>query len=104
MTSKNRASLAWTAPAVAVDPANHFHTLYLRLAAISDALVRNAAGRTEILTNPVFGELLGGIADLSNLSGRMTSRLEGIRRDFPDLWELWQQAVQYEPTTEDLEA
>ena len=34
----------------------------------------------------------------------MTARLEGIRCDFPDLWELWQQAVRYEPTTKDLEA
>ena len=39
MISENQTSLTWTAPAVAVDPANHFHTLYLRLAAISDALM-----------------------------------------------------------------
>ena len=104
MIGENRASLTWMAPALAVDPANHFHTLYLRLAAISDALIRQSAGRSEILTNPVFGELLGAISEMSNLSGRMTARLEGIRRDFPDLWELWQQAVQYEPTKEDPEA
>jgi hypothetical protein len=103
MISENQTSLTWTAPAVAVDPANHFHTLYLRLAAISDALMRQCAGREEILTNPAFGELLGGIAELSNLSGCMTARLEGIRRDFPDLWELWQQAVKYEPTQTDIE-
>jgi len=104
MTNENRASLRWAAPALAVDPANHFHMLYLRLAAISEALMRQVNGHHDILTNPAFGELLGGIAELSNLSGRMTARLEGIRRDFPDLWELWQQAVQYEPTKEDLEA
>ena len=63
MTNENRASLTWAAPTLAVDPANRFHTLYLRLAAISDALVRHSAGRNEILTNPVFGEFLGGIAN-----------------------------------------
>jgi len=94
----------WTAPGVAIDPANHFHTLYLRSATISDALMRLAAGHEDILRNVAFGELLGGIAELSNLSGRMTARLEGIRRDFPDLWELWREAVSYEPTNEDLEA
>jgi hypothetical protein len=39
MISENRTSLTWTAPAVAVDPANHFYALYLRLPAISDALM-----------------------------------------------------------------
>lgn len=54
--------------------------------------MRRSAARNEILTNPAYRELLGGIAGLSKLSGRMTARLEGIRRDFLDLWELWQQA------------
>ena len=97
------ASADWTAPALAVDPANHFHTLYLRSAAISDALMRLAAGREQILRHGVFSELVGAVAELSNLSGRMTARLEGIRRDFPEVWELWQQAVQYEPTQKDME-
>ena len=35
----------WTAPAVAVEPGNHFHTLYMRLAPISDALMSQMAGR-----------------------------------------------------------
>jgi hypothetical protein len=39
MISENRTSLTWTAPTVAVDPANHFYALYLRLPAISDALM-----------------------------------------------------------------
>lgn len=104
MSNERRASRTWTAPTVAADPANHFHTLYLRLAAISDALMRGAGSRNEVLTNAAFGELVGGIAEISNLSGRMTAMLEGIRRDFPDLWELWQQAVRYEPTKQDLEA
>ena len=103
MTADQRTRFTWTAPAVAIDPANHFHTLYLRSAAISDALMRIAAGHDEILRNGAFSELLGGIGELSNLSGRMTARLEGIRRDFPDLWELWQEAVQYEPTKKDME-
>ena len=98
-----KAQTTWTAPAGAGNPANHIHTLYMRLAAISDALMRGAGGRKEILENPAFGELLGGIAELSNLTGRMTSRLEGIRRDFPEVWELWQEAVKFEPTAKDLE-
>ena len=103
MTIEKRARCTWAAPAVAVDPANHFHTLYLRSAAISDALMRLAAGRGDVLRNGAYGELLGGLAELSNLSGRMTARLEGIRRDFPDLWDVWQQAVEYEPTKKDME-
>ena len=47
MTSEDRTSLTWTAPAVAVDPANHFHTRHLRLAAISDAPMRQSVRRNE---------------------------------------------------------
>jgi hypothetical protein len=90
MIAGRKAQFTWAAPAVAVDPANHFHT-------------RVAAGRDEILRNEAFGELLGGIAELSNLASRMTARLEGIRRDFPDLWDVWQKAMECEPTKEDME-
>jgi hypothetical protein len=90
----------WVPPATAVAPVNHFHTIYMRLAAMSDALIHEASTREDILKNPVFGELIGSIAELSNLSARMTVKLEGIRRDFPDLWEIWQRASQHEPTNE----
>ena len=91
----------WVPPETAVAPVNHFHTIYMRLAAMSDALIHEASTRDSILKNPAFGELIGSIAELSNLSARMTVRLEGIRRDFPDLWEIWQRASQHEPTAED---
>ena len=90
----------WVPPAAAVVPVNHFHTIYMRLAAMSDALIHEASTRDDILKNLVFGELIGSIAELSNLSARMTVKLEGIRRDFPDLWEIWQRASQHEPTNE----
>jgi hypothetical protein len=90
----------WVPPATAAAPVNHFHTIYMRLAAMSDALIHEASTREDILKNPVFGELIGNIAELSNLSARMTVKLEGIRRDFPDLWEIWQRASQHEPTKE----
>lgn len=91
----------WVPPAAAVEPVNHFHTIYMRLAAMSDALIHEVSTREDILKNPVFGELIGSIAELSNLSARMTVKLEGIRRDFPELWEIWQRASQNEPTGED---
>ena len=90
----------WVPPATAAGPVNHFHTIYMRLAAMSDALIHQASTRDDILKNPVFGELIGSIAELSNLSARMTVKLEGIRRDFPELWEIWQRASQHEPTGE----
>jgi hypothetical protein len=88
----------WVPPAVAVEPVNHFHTIYMRLAAMSDALIHEPSSREEILRNPVFGELIASIAELSNLSARMTVKLEGIRRDFPELWEIWQRASRHGPT------
>jgi hypothetical protein len=91
----------WVPPATAVEPVNHFHTIYMRLAAMSDALIHEASTRDDVLKNPVFGELIGSIAELSNLSARMTVKLEGIRRDFPDLWEIWQRASRCERTAED---
>ncbi len=91
----------WVPPATAVAPVNHFHTIYMCLAAMSDALIHEASTHDDILKNPVFSELIGSIAELSNLSARMTVKLEGIRRDFPDLWEIWQRASQHEPTAED---
>jgi hypothetical protein len=91
----------WVPPATAVEPVNHFHTIYMRLGAMSDALIHEASTRDDILKNPVFGELIGSITELSNLSARMTVKLEGIRRGFPDLWEIWQRASQHEPTAED---
>ena len=92
---------AWVPSTTAVAPVNHFHIIYMRLAAMSDALIHQASTRDDILKNPVFGELIGSIAELSNLSARMTVKLEGIRRDFPDLWEIWQRASHHEPTAED---
>jgi hypothetical protein len=91
----------WVPPATSAGPVNHFHTIYMRLAAMSDALIHQASTREDILKNPVFGELIGSIAELSNLSARMTVKLEGIRRDFPELWEIWQRASQHEPNGED---
>jgi len=58
---------------VDVSPTNHFHTLYLRSAAISDVLMRIGAGRAEIFHNGVFSEL-AGMAELSNWNGRMDRR------------------------------
>lgn len=95
---KNR---TWVPPATSVEPVNHFHSIYMCLTAMSDALIHEASTRDDILKNPVFGELIGSLAELSNLSARMTVKLEGIRRDFPDLWEIWQRAGQHEPTAED---
>ena len=92
----------WSPPAGAMRPTNHFHTLYMRLTLIIDNLMREAGGHPEFLKNPVFGELVGSCHEISNAAGRLTSRLEGIRRDFPDLWEAWQQAVAHEPTPEEL--
>jgi hypothetical protein len=91
----------WVPPATAVAPVNHFHTIYMHLGAMSNALIHEASTHDDILKNPVFGELIGSIAELSNLSARMTVKLEGIRRDFPELWEIWQRASQHEPTAED---
>jgi hypothetical protein len=93
----------WAPPAIAVEPVNHFHTIYMRLAAMSDALIHEASSRDDILRNPVFGELIGSIAELSNLSARMTVKLEGIRRDFPELWQIWRRASRHEPTKNDAE-
>lgn len=93
----------WSPPVGAMMPANHFHTLYIRLTLIIDNLMCEAGGHPDLLTNPVFGELVGSCHEISNAAGRLTARLEGIRRDFPDLWGVWQRAVAKEPTTGELE-
>jgi len=96
--------LSWTPPRTAVTPANHFHTLHMRLAAINEELLRGAGGREAILKNEAFTQLVVAIGDATNLAARMTAMLEGIRRDFPEVWEIWQRAVAHEPTQEEVKA
>ena len=93
--------LAWLPPAnMKQAPVNHFHTLYVRLAEINDGLLAVAGKDPEIASNPVFGELLGSCAELSNATARMTRMLEGIRRDFPKIWGAWCEAVEHQPEPE----
>ena len=80
---------AWTPPPGAVEPVNHFHTLYMRLAQINEGLLREAPKVPGVLEQPVFGELLGSCADLGNKAAELTRMLDGIRRDFPHIWEVW---------------
>jgi hypothetical protein len=80
---------AWTPPPGAVEPVNHFHALYMRLAQINEGLLREAPKVPGVLEQPVFGELLGSCADLGNKTAELTRMLDGIRRDFPHIWEVW---------------
>ena len=74
-------------------PSLSFQSLYTHMSLIQDALMKGAAQKDRILRNPVFGDLLGSLAEISNQAAQMNVKLEGIRRDFPELWELWQQAA-----------
>ncbi len=93
--------LAWLPPVnMKQAPVNHFHTLYVRLAEINDGLLVAAAKDPDIAVNSVFGELLGSCAELSNATARMTRMLEHIRRDFPNIWGAWCDAVEHQPEPE----
>jgi len=89
MISENRTSLTWTAPAVAVDPVNHFHWPQRDS---DQPRFRRAAGRNRGDVQSVRPHdrqtLYLRLAAISDALVRH-SALEGIRRDFLDLWEVW---------------
>jgi hypothetical protein len=89
--------VSWRPPSGAVHPINHFHTLYMRLTEISEGLLHEAGRDSELAGSAAFTELLGACGSLSNTMAHVTHKLEGIRRDFPKVWEAWRSAVQYQP-------
>ena len=91
--------VSWVPPARAVQPQNHFHTLYMRLTEINDGLLV-AARDPDVAQNDAFVELLGACGSISNQMAAMTQKLESIRRDFPRVWSAWQFAVRYQPLEE----
>ena len=92
--------VSWVPPANAVHPINHFHTLHMRLVEITEGLLREAGKDTEVAKGDVFGELLVACGSMSNTVAHLTTKLEGIRRDFPKVWGAWCAAVQYQPADE----
>ena len=93
-------NVSWVPPANAVHPVNHFHTLYMRLAEINEGLLHEAGIDPEVAQNGAFVELLGACGSLSNTMAHLTTKLDGIRRDFPRVWEAWRAAVRYQPPDE----
>src|SRR5262245_50401988 len=89
----------WKPPEGAVEPVNAFHTLYMKLTAISDGLLSEVRATTPegqaLLHNPFFGEFLGTIAGLSNDCAKATRLLELLRKDGPGFEELWVRAFQH---------
>jgi hypothetical protein len=93
--------VSWVPPANAVHPINHFHTLYMRLAEINEGLLREAGRDEELAKSDAFVVLLGACGSLSSTTAHLTHKLEGIRRDFPKVWEAWRAAVNYRPPDEE---
>jgi hypothetical protein len=94
--------LSWLPPRGAVPPVNAFHTLYMRLTAIGDALMAHAPEFASRMQKSIdidqagdallFGELLGSLSQISVLCSSMTLRLEEIRKHHPALWKAWEQS------------
>jgi hypothetical protein len=93
-------NVSWVPPANAVHPVNHFHTLYMRLTEINEGLLAEAGRDPAVTQSDAFVELLGVCGSLSNTMAHLTTKLDGIRRDFPRVWEAWRAAVRYQPPDE----
>ena len=72
----------------------------MRLAEIQEGLLHEARD-PEVAQSAVFAELLGACGSLSNTTARLSLKIEGIRRDFPRIWEAWCAAVKYQPPDEE---
>lgn len=91
-----KSDLSWTPPAEAVEPVNRFHTLYMRLVGLNEALLDEAGASEAVIRSPAFGNLVGAVNGFIAACSQMTMGIEDIRLNHPAIWEIWQRANQRE--------
>jgi hypothetical protein len=65
----------WKKPALAVESANAWHTLYMRASQVHDAMMRQMSADERLLGDEQFQEMRGAVAELTNRAGRETALL-----------------------------
>jgi hypothetical protein len=51
--------------------------------------MREAGKYPDVLNSSAFAELVDSCAELANRAAELTTMLEEVRRDFPELWDVW---------------